>query len=310
MGNIKKHPMVNLRSKLKIFIFILLFTNICFSQEEASIQDSINTTEKIEARTVTIKTKVRVVDVSPTAYRISYYPRTRQAEPYITKMFFPGEKMEVVIPEDILNPDSLGNVVRLEPLGGEYEVQYRMFNKAKDTIDLHPFLVTYVSDIIKLNIIDGATGNPVSFGKIEVTQSGKLLTQTIADSMGYTRVRVPVYRNIENEIVMSINTNGLFPTWTDSFILPRGLSEKTVNLSRLTLLKGESIYSVVTDHVPFRQGPENASEVLFFLNEGEQLAVSKVAGDRLFGRVRIYLEKQKTYHYFSGWILAKNVYLQ
>ena len=77
-----------------------------------------------------------------------------------------------------------------------------------------------------------------------------------------------------------------------------------------TLLKGESIYSVVTDHVPFRQGPENASEVLFFLNEGEQLAVSKVAGDRLFGRVRIYLEKQKTYHYFSGWILAKNVYLQ
>jgi len=78
----------------------------------------------------------------------------------------------------------------------------------------------------------------------------------------------------------------------------------------LVPLKGESIYSVIADHAPFREGPENASEVLFLLSEGEQLAISKVAGDRLFGRVRIFSDKEKMYHYFSGWILSKNVYLR
>ena len=302
--------MVNLSNKLKTFVTILWIISCCFGQQEESVHDSIYTSKSLEARTVTIKAQVKTVDVSPTAYRISYYPRTRQAEPYITKLFFPGEKMEVIIPEDILSPDSLGNVVKLEPLGGEYDVQYRMFNRAKDEIKLHPFLVTYVSDIIKLNIVDEATGDPVSFGEIKVTQSGELLTEVIADSMGYTRVRVPVYRTIENEVIMSINTNGLFPTWTESFILTRGLSEKTIKLSRLVPLKGESIYSVIADHAPFREGPENASEVLFLLSEGEQLAISKVAGDRLFGRVRIFSDKEKMYHYFSGWILSKNVYLR
>ena len=142
------------------------------------------------------------------------------------------------------------------------------------------------------------------------TQSGEVLTATMADSMGYTRVRVPVSRKIEDEVIMLINTNGLFPIWTESFIVPKGLSEKTVKLSKLNLLKGESIYSVITDLAPFRKGPENGSDVLFLLNEGEQLAISKVAGDRLYGRVRIYLEKQKSYNYSSGWILSKNVYLE
>ena len=65
-----------------------------------------------------------------------------------------------------------------------------------------------------------------------------------------------------------------------------------------------------TDLAPFREGPENGSNVLFLLNNGEQLAISKVAGDRLYGRVRIYLDKQKNYNYFSGWILSKNVDLK
>ena len=115
---------------------------------------------------------------------------------------------------------------------------------------------------------------------------------------------------IADEVKMLINTTGIFPIWTESFIVPKGLSEKTVKLSKLSLLKGESIYSVITDLAPFRKGPENGSDVLFLLNEGEQLAISKVAGDRLYGRVRIYLEKQKSYNYSSGWILSKNVYLE
>ena len=49
---------------------------------------------------------------------------------------------------------------------------------------------------------DEETGDPVSFGEIKVTQSGELLTEIVADSMGYTRVRVPVYRDIDNEVII------------------------------------------------------------------------------------------------------------
>jgi hypothetical protein len=32
-----------------------------------------------------------------------------------------------------------------------------------------------------------------------------------------------------------------------------------------------------------------------------------VAGDRLFGRVRIYLDKQGIYRNISGWVLGKHL---
>ncbi len=75
-------------------------------------------------------------------------------------------------------------------------------------------------------------------------------------------------------------------------------------------MKGESVYTVNKDLTPFRKGPENGSDVLFLLNSGDQLAISRVAGDRLYGRVRVYLDKQKNYNYFSGWVLSKNVDLK
>ena len=295
----------------KLFLVFLL-SNYCIAQNESNAEISAaidSNTRAIEASSVNIIAKVNAVDTKPTAYRMSYYPRNHPAEPYITKLFFPGEKMQVVIPEGILNSDTLGNVARLEPLGGDYDIQYRMFNKVKDEIVLTPFTVRYISDIIKMKITD-LNDKSVPFAKIRVTQSGKLLTYAVTDSMGYTRVRVPVSRNVEEGVIISIITDGLFPTWTETYFVPNGSTDKIIELSNLELLKGESIYTVNTDLAPFREGPENGSNVLFLLNNGEQLAISKVAGDRLYGRVRIYLDKQKNYNYFSGWILSKNVDLK
>ena len=295
----------------KLFLVFLL-SNYCIAQNESNAEISAaidSNTRAIEASSVNIIAKVNAVDTKPTAYRMSYYPRNHPAEPYITKLFFPGEKMQVVIPEGILNSDTLGNVARLEPLGGDYDIQYRMFNKVKDEIVLTPFTVRYISDIIKMKITD-SNDQSVPFAKIRVTQAGKLLAHAVTDSMGYTRVRVPVSRNVEEGVIISIITDGLFPTWTETYFVPNGSTDKIIELSNLELLKGESIYTVNTDLAPFREGPENGSNVLFLLNNGEQLAISKVAGDRLYGRVRIYLDKQKNYNYFSGWILSKNVDLK
>ena len=75
----------------------------------------------------------------------------------------------------------------------------------------------------------------------------------------------------------------------------------------MQLDKGEAIYNVIQDFVPFREGPENGSSVLFLLNSGDQVLVSKVAGDRLFGRVKVFLEMQGKYKNVNGWILHKYV---
>ena len=166
-------------------IVVLLFSNYCIAQDVSNGEDITvvdSSSKAIEATSVTITTEVNVIDAKPTAYRMSYYPRNHPAEPYITKLFFPGEKMQVVIPEGILSDDTLGNVARLEPLGGKYDVQYRMFNKGKGDIVLKPFSIRYISDIIKMKIID-SNENAVPSAKIKVTQAGKLLTHATTDSL-------------------------------------------------------------------------------------------------------------------------------
>jgi len=92
--------------------------------------------------------------------------------------------------------------------------------------------------------------------------------------------------------------------------VPEGDSERIVKISPIKLDTGETIYEVIDELVPFREGPENGSTVLFLLNEGDQLVISKVAGDRLFGRTRIYLDNQSKYQNVNGWILGKHVYLK
>ncbi|MBT4372870.1 MAG: hypothetical protein HOD10_08775, partial [Candidatus Marinimicrobia bacterium] len=95
-----------------------------------------------------------------------------------------------------------------------------------------------------------------------------------------------------------------------SIEVPEGDSERTVKISPIKLGTGETIYEVIDDLVPFREGPENGSAVLFLLNEGDQVVISKVAGDRLFGRVRIYLDNQNKYQNVNGWILKKHVLMK
>ena len=73
--------------------------------------------------------------------------------------------------------------------------------------------------------------------------------------------------------------------------------------------EGVSIYKVVKELSPLRKGPENGSETLFLLNSGDLIAVNKVAGDRVYGRVRIDLYNKQSFKYFEGWVLNKDIKL-
>ena len=301
MGN----PFKTIRNLL-LFFSIAVIT----AQEDSITVDSTFYPKKVVAEgseTVVISATVNPINISPTAYRYSIYPRNRPAEVFMQKLFFPGEQIQIILPANILSTDSLGNIAKLEPLGDAYDHQYRMFNADVGEINLTTLDILEPSDIMKLTVLDAETNNPIGNSNIRITQNREILSSAQTDTSGYTRVRIPVKR-IQNEPVMvSINTDGRFPTWKGNMDIAEGIFEKTVTISPLELGPGDAIYEVIDSMVPFREGPENGAVSLFLLNEGDQVIISKVAGDRLFGRVRIYLDKQGIYRNISGWVLGKHL---
>lgn len=298
-------------AKLFLPTYFITCLSLAFAQEDSTAVDSILSVIKAqESETVSIIATVNPIEVTPTAYRFSIYPRNHPAEPYMQKLFFPDESIQIILPANILNSDTHGNVAKMEPLGDAYDLQYRMFNAASGEITLTQFDILIPADIMKLSIVDDASGDPIPNGHIRISQNGETLSTAEADSSGYTPVRIPIKRNMGEPVLLSINTDGRFPTWKGSIEVPEGDSERTVKISPIKLGTGETIYEVIDDLVPFREGPENGSAVLFLLNEGDQVVISKVAGDRLFGRVRIYLDNQNKYQNVNGWILKKHVLMK
>ncbi|MEC7872823.1 MAG: hypothetical protein VYB52_00980 [Candidatus Neomarinimicrobiota bacterium] len=298
--------MVNQLNKI---LAIVIFLNLSNSQQLDSLQQNSSSSKPLEAKIVTISARLSVGNYSPSAYRFTLFPRNRPSEVFISRMFFPNDTIQVVLPENVLSPDTLGNIASFQPIGGAYETIYRLFSKSSGTIDLGSFKILPKTDIIKLNIIDGIDFSPVPHALVSILQSGAIISSTIMDSMGYARLRIPVDRHKEDPINILIETEGRYPSWQGSIEVTEGISSKTIQLYRLNIIDGEALYSVVNDLTPFRKGPENGSEILFFLNRGDQIVINKVAGNRLFGRVRIDLYERQSSNFFQGWILSKNVKL-
>ena len=295
--------------QLNSLLTIVIFLSFSNSQELDSLQQNSSSSKSVEAKIVTISARLSVGNFIPTAYRFTLFPRNRPSEVFISRMFFPDDTIQVVLPENVLNSDTLGNIASFQPIGGAYETIYRLFSKSSGTIDLGDFEILPKTDIIKLNIIDGIDFSPVPHALVNIFQSGAIISSTIMDSMGYARLRIPVDRHKEDPINILIETEGRYPSWQGSIEVPEGISNRTIQLYRLNIIDGEALYSVVNDLTPFRKGPENGSEILFFLNQGDQIVINKVAGDRLFGRVRIDLYEKQSSNFFQGWILSKNVKL-
>ena len=310
--------MVNIRKLLTVknynvsfaLIAILVLKNNLFSQETTLLLDSLKSNQDArsrESKTIIISSKVEIIEVEPTAYRITIYPRSRPAEPYISKLFFPEEIIQVMLPIDILSSDSLGNVFKLEPLGSDLVPQYRFFTFKNNNISIIPFKVTKPSDVLKLLVLDKETGGAIASANVSLFQNGSILDRSITDSLGYLPMRIPKNRDLNSLINIIIDTDRRFPIWQESFLASKGDVEKVIMLSKNILELGESVYYMIDDHSPFRLGPENGSEVIFFLNRMDEVVISKVAGSRLYGRTRVYLESKGLHKNIFGWVRAEDV---
>jgi len=301
--------MVNQTNFFKKFTFFLVIS-VAFAQDAISNINSLEITKSQESKTVSITAIVNTIETNPTAYRFSVYARSKSAEPFIQKLFFPNEPIQIILPLDILSSDTLGNIAKLEPLGDKYSIQYRMFNKQDNEIKLTLYEVLKPADILKLTILNKESKKPVSNVNTLAFQNGELLSSSKSDSIGYSRLRIPLNREKDIPINILIDTDGKFQLYRREIVIKEGTSEEIIMLSSLKLEIGETVYQVIDDLVPFREGPENGSSVLFFLNSGDQVVVSKVAGDRLFGRVNVFLEMQGRYKNVNGWILHKYVIIK
>lgn len=301
--------MVNQTNFFKKFIFFLVIS-AAFAQDAISNINSLEIAKSQESKTVSITAIVNTIETNPTAYRFSVYARSKSAEPFIQKLFFPNEPIQIILPLDILSSDTLGNIAKLEPLGDKYSIQYRMFNKQDNEIKLTLYEVLKPADILKLTILNKESKKPVSNVNTLAFQNGELLSSSKSDSLGFSRLRIPLNREKDIPINILIDTDGKFQLYRREIVIKEGTSEEIIMLSSLKLEIGETVYQVIDDLVPFREGPENGSSVLFFLNSGEQVVVSKVAGDRLFGRVNVFLEMQGRYKNVNGWILHKYVIIK
>ncbi|MBT5441144.1 MAG: hypothetical protein HOK88_07440 [Candidatus Marinimicrobia bacterium] len=301
--------MVNQTNFFKKFTFFLVIS-AAFAQDAISNINSLEITKSQESKTVSITAIVNTIETNPTAYRFSVYARSKSAEPFIQKLFFPNEPIQIILPLDILSSDTLGNIAKLEPLGDKYSIQYRMFNKQDNEIKLTLYEVLKPADILKLTILNKESKKPVSNVNTLAFQNGELLSSSKSDSLGFSRLRIPLNREKDIPINILIDTDGKFQLYRREIVIKEGTSEEIIMLTSLKLEIGETVYQVIDDLVPFREGPENGSSVLFFLNSGEQVVVSKVAGDRLFGRVNVFLEMQGRYKNVNGWILHKYVIIK
>ena len=293
----------------KNYITIFLFANLLLSQASLSPEtleaDSVK--KPLESKTLILSSNVELFDVDPTAYRISVYPRSRPAEPYMTKVFFPEEPIQIILPSDILSKDSLGNVFKIEPLGSNLDPQFRFFDSSEEDIKITTFKVVKPTDRLKILVLDANSMQSIPNAKVTLFQNGIVYLNAVTDSMGYLPGRIPKDRDMTSPVNITVDTGDRYSLWQESFIVPKGENEKEILLSKSEIEKGESIYYAVDDYSPLRLGPENGSQVLFFLNRKDEIAISKVAGSRLYGRTRVYLSDKGLYQNIFGWVQAEDV---
>ena len=296
--------MVKLLSSGLIFTSTLVF---CQAVDSLKVDELL--TKSVESKVVEISATISYDSFEPRAFKLSLFPRKSPSEVYISRMFFPGDSIQIILPYNILSEDTLGNIASLEPVGGSYEKLYRLFTKSKEKIDLGNFRIKIKSDIIKLSLIDGFDFKPISKALLQISSSSQIIFSAMSDSMGYTRLRIPINRDNTTPVVLRVDTDGRYPPWQENLEIPKGVSSKTIPLYPMQVDEGVSIYKVVKELSPLRKGPENGSETLFLLNSGDLIAVNKVAGDRVYGRVRIDLYNKQSFKYFEGWVLNKDIKL-
>ena len=99
--NIKRLAMESPFNHFRYFGFLIIIS-LGLAQDDSTAIVTPDILKSQEAETVTISASVKLIDVRPTAYRLSLYPRSHPTESFIQKLYFPGEPIQIILPANIL----------------------------------------------------------------------------------------------------------------------------------------------------------------------------------------------------------------
>lgn len=264
---------------------------------------------------VVINIPVTVEDTTVTGIRLSVGHRNSPGTELLTRTVRLGEPLQLLVPRNILSPDSLSNLVRVEPLGTGFESVVRMFSVSEQPVVTIPnVVIRKIPYIISGVVLERAAEQPVSAAQVELVAKNKNLIfgRTYSDSTGFYRFEIIDRDGLANDYYLSVSTNGKFPvpkidvqfseekSFTCDILL--GLSSGSVG--------GGTVYRVINDKIPFRAGPDNASDIQFFLNIDDLVVITRVAGNRYYGFVELPVLKCNQIQKVYGWVQSDDLELE
>ena len=253
---------------------------------------------------------VKVVDGNPTAYKLGIYKVQDMDSPLLSRIFFPGETMSVILPSNLLSVEDSGNVVIVVPQGDDFEIIKHFFKiDGPGQIDF-PLANIRINPAVLTGIVSERIGDiPVGGAHVQIWDSSGVVSSTITNSSGDFIVELRSTFKDRNDLYISVSSDDQYPIWKNTINF-QGLKLLTQNVilgPSLLFLKQGMVYRVIQNKSPLREGPENGSQIKFFLSRGDYFVVEKVAGELLFGRIEIPIDNNKKFEQFEGWVQNKNL---
>ena len=265
---------------------------------------------RYEYENVQLNLSKQVLDGEPTAYRFSIFNNSDINSPLISKIFFPDDTITVMLPLNVLSIEDSANVAILIPQGDDFEIVENYFSIEQSGVIEFPTAYIRRKPVILVGNVSRRIGDtPIEGAKVQIIDSIGVVGSSETNNFGQFTIELPSPFKDRKDLNLTVSTAGKFSRWRNQidFQGEKWLSQPVVIGPRALFVKQGMVYRVIQNNTPFREGPENGSPIRFFLSEGDIFVAEKVAGDQLFGRVEIPIDKNDYFQHFEGWI--KNKYL-
>jgi len=264
---------------------------------------------RYEYQDIHIYAPVKLVNTMPEAYQVYIFDKDNEVDALFAATYMPEEKLEVYLPQNTLSTDKNGNIIVISPQGRDMPEIRKKFTGIR-----YGNITLPVTQIIKTPaIVEG-----IVFRRYDDRMLGGI--QVVAkDSTGrafYTKSRLngdyrfelPNEYGYRNDMVVSAGVGSLFPVvskdaeFNGNFDLemdfPLGPSKEFVERGNLYIVKNNLTH--------FRITSSNGSFTPFLLSKNDIVAVTQVAGNRLYGLVEIFWTDENA-EMISGWVREQDV---
>ncbi len=268
---------------------------------------------RYEYKSVLVSVPYFIEDRQPDIINFKLSHRADPSLTLIEQDFPAGASLQLLVPRGILNPDPMGNLAVIKPLGGDFETRKILFsyeelpviNLSQVLIREHPFVVTGT-------VLQRANNQPVTGARLALVArtQNTVYGNTQTDSTGFFRFELKNRFGTAADYYLRVETDFQYPNRLVPVSFDAERQFDTEILLGVSQAGANGVaYRVMENGTPFRQGPENGAEIQFFLAAGDIITVIKVAGNRLYGFVEMVTSNESEVQPVYGWIQDRDVEL-